>query len=181
MRRLANNRKRSTTLQAETHQNMMKASGIYLLHASPEKVYQVIHSPGELLAIIPACQQIEQISPTEYRGLISLRLPAIVGNYQTYVKLSEFEEPFYTRFEGQIEGSLGSLKGTAAFHLKTDGSNTVLEYEGQGMVDGPLARLDTRFVEGLAKSLIDQGLVRLEAQLRQADLARTTSNKEENR
>ena len=36
------------------------------------------------------------------------------------------------------------------------------------MIGGPLARLDSRFVEGLAGSLINQGLGNLDARLRNA-------------
>ncbi len=36
------------------------------------------------------------------------------------------------------------------------------------MIGGPLARLDGRFVEGVARSLVDQGLSRLDARLQAA-------------
>jgi kynurenine formamidase/carbon monoxide dehydrogenase subunit G len=143
----------------------MKVTGRYTLDAPRPKVWSAIYDLSSLLAIIPGCQEIKQVSSDEYRGQIQLRLPAIVGTYQTYMKLVEFEEPHYSRFEGAVAGSLGSIKGTALFRLAEVQGRTVMEYEGQGLITGPLARLDNRFAEGLAKNLINQGLAKLNEQL----------------
>ena len=40
-----------------------------------------------------------------------------------------------------------------------------MDYEGSGTISGPLARLDSRFAERLAESLITQGLRALDARL----------------
>ena len=62
-------------------------------------------------------------------------------------------------------GPLGSIKGHATFRLTEAAGWTVVDYDGQAVIGGPLARLDSRFVEGLAGSLINQGLGRLESRL----------------
>ena len=45
---------------------------------------------------------------------------------------------------------------------------TVVEYDGSGVVGGPLARLDSRFLEGFARSLVNEGLARLGRRLQAA-------------
>ena len=40
-----------------------------------------------------------------------------------------------------------------------------MDYRGTGVIGGPLARLDSRFAERLAESLIAQGLRALDARL----------------
>ena len=95
----------------------MNIAGNYTFDAPRETVWALIHNPASLLSIIPGCQQIEQSSPTEYRGQIQMRLPAIVGEYQTFVRLIEFNEPGYCCFEGEVSGAPGSIKGTASFRL----------------------------------------------------------------
>jgi carbon monoxide dehydrogenase subunit G len=88
-------------------------------------------------------------------------LPAVAGRYEVYVRLLEEDEPYRRRFVGEVDGPAGSIRGDAAFALQTTGDKTALEYEAQGTVSGLLARLSERFVEGAARGLVNQGLVKL--------------------
>jgi carbon monoxide dehydrogenase subunit G len=144
----------------------MKVSGRAMLDAPRADVFAAICDPRALLEIIPGCQEIHQVSPEEYRGRIAIRLPAIVGSYDTVVRLVETDPPAFGAFEGRVDGKVGSIAGHASFRLAEVDGRTVIDYEGTGVVGGPLARLDSRFVEGLAGSLIDDGLARLGRRLR---------------
>jgi len=150
----------------------MKVAGSYILDGTRECIWPLIYDPASLIAFIPGCEQLEQVSPDEYRGQVRIRLPAVGGAYTTYVKLIERDEPNYCCFAGEVNGSAGSVSGTASFRLKAMDARTLLEYEGQALISGPLARLDSRFVEGIAQTLIKQGLAKLnqQVQLRQAAL-----------
>jgi carbon monoxide dehydrogenase subunit G len=143
----------------------MNIRGSQILSAPPPAAFAAICDPDALLGIIPGCREIERVGESEYRGLIALRLPGVVGTYKTVVRLVEADPPSYGRLDGELEGSLGTLKGTATFRLTPSGTGTKLEYEGSGAIGGPLARLDSRFVEGLAASLIKQGLRNLDSRL----------------
>ena len=144
----------------------MNIRGSRTLDARREAVFAAICDPDTLLAVIPGCHQIEQVGDAEYRGQIALRLPGVAGTYRTVVRLIEADAPSYGRLEGEVEGSLGTIKGHASFRLAEDDGRTTVEYEGQATIGGPLARLDSRFVEGLAGSLIGQGLGNLNSRLR---------------
>ncbi len=145
----------------------MNVTGSASLAASREAVFAAICDPGALLEVIPGCQEIHQVSPDEYRGRIAIRLPAIVGAYDTVVRLVEAEPPASGALEGRVEGKVGTIAGRATFRLTEDGGRTRVDYEGTGVVSGPLARLDSRFIEGLAGSLINEGLARLGRRLQQ--------------
>lgn len=143
----------------------MNIRGRRTLDAPRDAVFDAICDPTTLLGIIPGCREIEKVDDVEYRGRISLRLPGMVGTYRTVVRLLETEPPACGRIDGEVVGALGSIRGSASFRLtETDGRTTV-EYDGRAVIDGPLARLDTRFAEGLAGSLINQGLGNLETRL----------------
>jgi carbon monoxide dehydrogenase subunit G len=150
----------------------MKVAGDYILDGVKECIWPLIYDPASLVTFIPGCEQLEQVSPDEYRGLVHIRLPAVSGTYTTYVKLIERDEPNYCRFAGEVDGAADSVSGTASFRLQAMGARTLLEYEGQALISGPLARLDSRFVEGVAQTLIKQGLAKLnqQVQLKQAAL-----------
>jgi carbon monoxide dehydrogenase subunit G len=135
------------------------------MHGPRDAVYAAICDPRALLEIIPGCEEIEQVSRDEYRGRIALRLPGIAGSYDTVVRLVAADPPAHGGFDGRIEGRVGRIVGRASFTLSEQDGGTAIEYEGRGVVSGPLARLDARFLEGLAGSLIDEGLSRLDRRL----------------
>ena len=145
----------------------MRIASNYTFDASPEEVWPHIFDPVSLVGLIPGCQTIQQVSVDEYRGQIGIVLPAIVGTYETVVKLVEHDEPQHCTFEGEVTGATGSIKGTASFRLKeVNGQKTLLEYEGQGLITGALGKLSSRFIEGVARTLINQGLAQLNRDLK---------------
>jgi carbon monoxide dehydrogenase subunit G len=146
----------------------MKIAGSYTLTGPREKIWPLIYDPAALMNLIPGCEQLEQINPTEYRGKMQLRFPGVAGVYHTYVKILERDEPHFSRFEGEVNGPAGSVKGTASFELKdAEERQTVISYQGQAMITGALAKLSPRFVEGVAQTLLKQGLAALDQQVQQ--------------
>lgn len=144
----------------------MNVRGSHTLDAPRAVVFAAICDPDALLRVIPGCREIAQTGDAEYRGQISLRLPGVVGTYRTVVRLVDADAPCSSQLEGELEGTLGTIKGRATFRLAESGGRTTIDYEGQAVIGGPLARLDARFVEGLAASLIKQGLRNLNSRLR---------------
>lgn len=155
----------------------MNVRGSHTMEAPRAVVFAAICDPDALLGIIPGCREIEQVGDAEYRGQISLRLPGVVGTYRTVVRLVDSDPPSYGRLEGELEGTLGTVTGHATFRLAESGGRTTIEYEGQGVIGGPLARLDARFAEGLAGSLIKQGLRNLGSRLKADPAAGTPSDR----
>ena len=149
----------------------MNVHGRRVLDAPREAVFAAICDPDTLLAVIPGCHAIERVSDTEYRGQISLRLPGIVGTYRTVVRLVDTDPPNRGVLDGEVTGPLGTITGQATFRLAEFDGGTAVEYEGRAVLRGPLARLDGRLVEGLAGSLIGQGLANLGARLERQHLA----------
>jgi carbon monoxide dehydrogenase subunit G len=139
--------------------------GSHRLAASRAAVFGAIRDPGVLLAVIPGCQAVEAVRPDEYEGRIALRLPGASGTYRTRVRLVDVVEPERAGLEGDVDGAMGRITGSARFTLQDAGPGTRLDYEGHGIVTGPLARLDSRFAERLAESLIGQGLRALDHRL----------------
>lgn len=143
----------------------MRINGSHAFRAPRGDVYAAICDPAVLMAVIPGCESIEQVSPTEYRGVIALRLPGFGGRYRTSVSLVDAVPDERAGMEGGVDGAFGSIRGRADFVLSGDGSTTRIDYAGEAVIDGPLARLDSRFAESLAQSLISQGLAALDRRL----------------
>jgi uncharacterized protein len=141
----------------------MKIAGSYTLTAPRDRIWPIIFDPAQLMELIPGCDQIEADGPDSYRGVITLRLPAVSGSYRTAIKLLDRRAPEFCRLDGEAAGSGGSVQGQAAFTLSETGGGTLVEYEADAIIAGPLAGMNPRFVEGVAQALIRQGLGRLDA------------------
>jgi carbon monoxide dehydrogenase subunit G len=150
------------------------------LAAPRDAVFAAIRDPRTLLAVIPGCESVEEVAPDEFEGRITLRLPGAVGTYRTKVCLVDIEAPARAGLDGRVDGPMGSIAGRASFTLvedpapttdTTDASatgarnGTTITWNGTGTIQGPLARLDGRFAERLAESLVQQGLRALDGRL----------------
>jgi len=155
---------------------MVEIVGSYQLEASIDKVWPRIFDPTSLMGLIPGCKQLEQTGPDEYRGQIQLAIAAVSGVYHTHVWVVERDPPRHCRFEGEASGSAGRVKGEASFTLKeVEGrDNSCIEYQAKGMITGALARLNPRYAEGVARTLINLGLANLSQQLRDEPVVDTT-------
>lgn len=143
----------------------MNIRGSHRFAAPREAVFAAIRDPRVLMAVIPGCEAVEQVAPDRYDGRITLRLPGAVGSYRTHVALVDVAVPERARLDGRVEGSMGTITGHAEFELREAATGTDMDYRGMGVIGGPLARLDSRFAERLAESLIAQGLRALDARL----------------
>ena len=149
----------------------MNLHGTHRFAAPRERVFDAIRDPRVLMAVIPGCEGIEQSGPDEFIGRITLRLPGAVGSYRTTVRMVDVVAPERAGLDALVEGAMGSISGRADFTLTdaetADGrpGGTAMDYRGSGTIDGPLARLDSRFAERLAESLIAQGLRALDLRL----------------
>ena len=142
----------------------MRITGTYTLNAPRDRAWPIIFDPVQLMGLIPGCDQIEADGPDSYRGVITLRLPAVSGTYRTAIKIVDRRGPEFCRLSGEAAGPGGSVTGKAAFTLHEVAGGTLVEYDGDAIISGPLAGMNPRFIEGVAQQLIKQGLARLDTQ-----------------
>ncbi len=139
----------------------MKIAGQAVLDAPREAIWPLIFEPEALLQLLPGCDEIARVAPGEYRGRLSLRVPALAGAYDIYVKVLEAEPPRYCQIVGDARSANGSVQGRAGFMLEPEGPGTRIVYQGDALISGPLAGMNPRFAEGVAQTLIRQGLGKL--------------------
>jgi hypothetical protein len=129
-------------------------------------VFEAIHDPAVLLACIPGCETIEQVATAEYRARIAIRLPGIAGAWMLNVHVADAVAPAWCRLEGRLEGGPGTVSGRATIDLSdVSAGGSRLVYDADARIDGPLAWLDSALVERLARTILDQGLARLDQEI----------------
>ena len=153
----------------------MKIAGQLTLDATAECIWPLILDPRALLQLLPGCEQVEQVAPDEYRGRMTLRVPAIAGTYETWVKVLKYEAPSFCQIQGEATGASGSVRGQASFSLQPEAQQTRIAYQGDAQIAGPLAGMNPRFAEGVAQMLIRQGLARLPELARERAVAMQTT------
>jgi carbon monoxide dehydrogenase subunit G len=144
----------------------MRISGNTCVNAPCEAIWKLIFNPSALLQLVPGCDQVEQVAPDQYRASLTMRVPSLAGNYEILIKIAESEAPRFCRLEGNARGPGGVLQGTGTFTLLPQGQKTRIDYDSEIQISGPLAGMHPRFTEGVAQTLIRQGLTKL------AELAR---------
>jgi len=149
----------------------MKIAGQSTLDATAKSIWPLIFDPRTLMQLLPGCERVEQVAPDEYRGRLILRIPAVAGSYETWVKELQADAPSYCRIQGEASGPGGSVRGHASFTLQVEAEQTRIAYQGDALIGGPLAGMNPRFAEGVAQTLIRQGLARLPELAREREAA----------
>jgi len=145
----------------------MRISGKSCVNAPCEVIWKLILNPSALLELVPGCDQVEQVAPDQYRASLTMRVPALAGNYEIVIKIVESEAPQFCRLAGNATGPTGGVQGIGTFTLLPQGQQTRIDYDSEIQVSGPLAGMHPRFIEGVAQALIREWLARL-AQLAHA-------------
>lgn len=139
----------------------MRISGKTCVNARCEAIWKLIFNPGALLEIIPGCDQVEQVATDQYRANLTLRVPALAGSYEILLNVVESDEPRFCRMAGNARGPGGVVHGTGIFSLLPQARKTIIDYDCVIQISGPLASMHPRFTEGVAQTLIRQGLAKL--------------------
>jgi 2-furoyl-CoA dehydrogenase large subunit len=144
----------------------MRISGKASVNAPCEAIWALIFNPSALLKLVPGCDEVKQVAPDEYRASLTMHVPALAGKYEILINIVESQEPRFCRLAGNASGPSGGVQGTGSFTLLPQGKQTRIDYDSEIQINGPLAGMPPRFVEGVAQTLIKQGLAKL------AELAR---------
>ena len=80
-------------------------------------VHGDLRSPDAARGHSRAARRSTRSRPTSTTAEIALRLPAVVGTYDTWVRLVDAEPPTFGELEGRMVGRPGTIAGRAAFHL----------------------------------------------------------------
>jgi carbon monoxide dehydrogenase subunit G len=139
----------------------MRISGNTCVTAPCEAIWKLIFNPSALLQLVPGCDQVEQVAPDQYRANLTLHVPALTGSYEIRIKIMESNAPRFCRLEGDARGSSGGVQGSGTFTLLPKGKQTRIDYDSEIQISGPLAGMHPRFAEGVAQTLIRQGLAKL--------------------
>src|SRR2546421_6683031 len=135
----------------------MKVSGEATLHGPVDKVYATLHDPAVLVRTIPGCERLEQTGPDAYRMVVSAGVAAIKGSYAGDVLLTDLDAPKSFLLKASGSGAPGTVSTEVVVRL-VDGPDgtTVLTYDADAVVGGPVGGVGQRVLAGGAKKTANE-------------------------
>jgi carbon monoxide dehydrogenase subunit G len=139
----------------------MEMAGERRIAAARDAVWAALNDPEVLKASIPGCESIEQLSPTEMKAVVKVKIGPMSAKFAGAVILSDLDPPHgYTMTGAGQGGAAGFAKGGATVRLEETEEGTLLTYAVQAQVGVKMAQIGARLIDATAKSLADQFFTR---------------------
>jgi carbon monoxide dehydrogenase subunit G len=135
----------------------MKIVGEATARGPVETVWAVLHDAAVLARAIPGCAHFEVCGPGLGQFIATTALPAISGTYAGKLIIAEQQRPSLARLTVSVTGDQGAITGDVTVRLSDAAAGTTLmSYEANGTVTGPVAAVGTRLVTSAAKRLASE-------------------------
>jgi uncharacterized protein len=132
----------------------LEMKGEYALPVKQAELWHLLNDPDVLAKIIPGCNTVRVLGPDSYEMGLKLQVGSVSGEYMGSVAISDKREPAHYVLDIEGQGSIGFMKGNAAFDLEAQGEGkSVLRYAGSAEVGGVVAGVGQRVLSGVAKFL----------------------------
>jgi carbon monoxide dehydrogenase subunit G len=132
----------------------LELKGEYALCVTQDELWRLLNDPDVLAKIIPGCNTVRAVGVDRYEMGLKLQVGSVSGEYMGSVSISDKRQPSHYVLAVEGQGSIGFMKGSAAFDLEAQGEgNALLRYAGSAEVGGVVAGVGQRVLAGVAKFL----------------------------
>lgn len=144
----------------------MKLEGEYTFDGPQERVWEVFRDPEILAKALPGTKRLELVGDNEYDGEMQVRIGPVAGTFGGKITLSNEVPPKSLTLTVEGKGKVGFLKGSGDVELSDLGDNkTLMNYSGEVQIGGRVASVGQRLFDTVSKSMIKQGLDKLNESL----------------
>lgn len=134
----------------------MEMTGEYRIPASQQRVWDALNDPAVLKACIAGCQQLDKVSDTEFKAIVTTKVGPISATFRGAVNLSDLDAPNGYTLTGQGQGgAAGFARMSARVALKPEADVTLLTYAADAEIGGKLASVGSRLVQSVARKNAD--------------------------
>ncbi|HEY5365555.1 MAG TPA: SRPBCC domain-containing protein, partial [Casimicrobiaceae bacterium] len=139
----------------------LSASGSIEIAATPEAVFRVLLDPAALAQVIPGCSKLTSAGEHRYRADVTLGIGLVKARFDAEIALSDLDPPHSLTLAGRGVGSLGAAEGRGSVKLARIATGTRLDYAYTSTVNGKLAAVGGRMLEGASRIVLQQLFARL--------------------
>ena len=134
----------------------MKFSGSYELNSSKKKVWENLNNIDVLKKCIDGCEEFLYIDKNKYNAKIFIKLGPVNASFLSTIEINNIiEEESYEIIAQGNAGQLGNASGKVIIFLKELDKATVLNYEADTRINGRIAQLGSRLIDGSVKKNTD--------------------------
>ena len=134
----------------------MKFNGSYELNSSKKKVWKNLNDIDVLKKCIDGCEEFLYIDKNKFDAKIFIKLGPVNASFQSTIEINNImeEESYEIIAEGNA-GQLGNASGKVKIFLNEIDKITVLNYEADTRINGRIAQLGSRLIDGSVKKNTD--------------------------
>ena len=146
----------------------MKINGEYTFDGPREEVWKMLRDPDMLVQALPGTKSLKQTGENEYQGELQVRIGPIAGSFGGKLTISNEKPMESLTLTVEGTGKIGFVKGSGdVVFVDIGGSKTTIKYSGEIQIGGKVASVGQRLFDTVSKSMIDQGLGKLNEILKQ--------------
>jgi uncharacterized protein len=132
----------------------MKLNGTHKFKATSSQVFNAILNPEILKSCIPGCDSIEYLDNKRMQANISTPLPGLKGPYGIIINIAQQQAPRYLELQVQRQGRGGSVNAVSQINLSDENDGTLLTYNANAELDGPIALANNPIGQGMTKNTL---------------------------
>jgi putrescine---pyruvate transaminase len=139
---------------------MTRVAGERLFDTAPPQVWEILTDATELARAMPGAGDVERTPDgRKYRTTISLVVGPFKDSYEGTLGYEDERPPSECTVVVDTRGRAGRMTGRGKMRLDPhDGDGTLLRYEGNFRVTGPVAGAGQRLIAGVARKTIERTL-----------------------
>ena len=134
----------------------MKFSGSFELNSSKKQVWENLNNIYVLKKCIDGCEEFLNIENNKYNAKIFIKLGPVNASFRSIIEINNIieEESYEIEAQGNA-GQLGNASGKVKVFLNELDKKTILSYEADTRINGRIAQLGSRLIEGSVKKNTD--------------------------
>ncbi len=138
----------------------MKINGTYTFPAQADVVWDLLLDPQVLLQVIPGLEAVDVKPAGEILATAMVGVGPVKGKFSGTLHLLDQQKPTHVRVVGEGKGGPGFMKGTCILDAVEQGDSTLVNYQAEVQIGGPLATVGQRLVDAATNSIMQQGFDR---------------------
>lgn len=147
----------------------MKLSSTRKFSSTSQQVFDAILNPAILQSCIPGCNHVEYIGTDRIVINITTPLPGLKGPYGAVLQVTQVEAPHTLALSLQRKGVGGVINAAGKLHLTDEAGGTLLSYEADATLEGPVAIANNPLGQGIVKNSLNTFFKNLENAIKNRD------------
>lgn len=133
----------------------MHVHGHYRFYYPPQIVWDTLTNPELLERCIPGCERFAVVGPYTYEATMQIGVAALRGIYSGQAQLTDIEMPHHCKLYVKGGGGPGRVETHAHFSLRSDGTGTIVYYDGKVHFRGLLGFLPSGVLSPVAYHVVE--------------------------